>query len=79
MIRNLPATRETWVRSLGWEGPLEKGKATHSKCSGLEEPVDSIIHGVTKSRTQLSDFHFTATVQGDQLENHVLLYGLVSI
>ena len=27
---NLPATRETWVRSLGWEYPLEKGKATHS-------------------------------------------------
>ena len=22
--------RETWVQSLGWEGPLEKGKATHS-------------------------------------------------
>ena len=27
---NLPATWETWVRSLGWEDPLEKGKATHS-------------------------------------------------
>ena len=29
-IKNLPATWETWVRSLGWEDPLEKGKATHS-------------------------------------------------
>ena len=28
-IMNLPAMRETWVRSLGWEDPLEKGKATH--------------------------------------------------
>ena len=28
--KNLPATLETWVRSLGWEDPLEKGKATHS-------------------------------------------------
>ena len=27
-VKNLPAMRETWVRSLGWEGPLEKGKAT---------------------------------------------------
>ena len=27
---NPPAMRETWVRSLGWEDPLEKGKATHS-------------------------------------------------
>ena len=28
--KNLPAMQETWVRSLGWEDPLEKGKATHS-------------------------------------------------
>ena len=28
--KNLPAMWETWVRSLGWEDPLEKGKATHS-------------------------------------------------
>ena len=31
--KNLPAMRETWVQSLGWEDPLEKGKATH--CSIL--------------------------------------------
>ena len=30
LVKNLPAMRETWVRSLGWEDPLEKGKATHS-------------------------------------------------
>ena len=30
MVKNLPAVQETWVRSLGWEDPLEKGKATHS-------------------------------------------------
>ena len=30
MIKNLPAVWETWVRSQGWEDPLEKGKATHS-------------------------------------------------
>ena len=28
--KNPPAMRETWVRPLGWEDPLEKGKATHS-------------------------------------------------
>ena len=28
--KNSPAMWETWVRSLGWEEPLEKGKATHS-------------------------------------------------
>ena len=30
LVKNLPAMQETWVRSLGWEDPLEKGKATHS-------------------------------------------------
>ena len=29
-VKNLPAMRESWVQSLGWEDPLEKGKATHS-------------------------------------------------
>ena len=30
LVKNPPAMRETWVRSLGWEDPLEKGKAAHS-------------------------------------------------
>ena len=30
LVKNPPAMRETWVRSLGWKDPLEKGKATHS-------------------------------------------------
>ena len=30
LVKNLPAVWETWVLSLGWEDPLEKGKATHS-------------------------------------------------
>ena len=30
LVKNPPAMRETWVRSLGWEDPLEKGKASHS-------------------------------------------------
>ena len=29
-VKNLPAMWETWVHSLGWEDPLEKGEATHS-------------------------------------------------
>ena len=28
-VKNPPTTLETWVRSLGWEDPLEKGTATH--------------------------------------------------
>ena len=43
MIKYLPATRETWVQSLGWEDPLEKEMATHSstlawKIPWTEEP-----------------------------------------
>ena len=30
MVKNLPAMQETWVRSLRWGDPLEKGMATHS-------------------------------------------------
>ena len=30
LVKNLPAVQETWVQSLGWEDPLEKGKITQS-------------------------------------------------
>ena len=30
LVKNLPAMKEIWVQSLGWDNPLEKGKATHS-------------------------------------------------
>ena len=30
LVKNLPAMQETWVQSVGWEDPLEKGKATYS-------------------------------------------------
>ena len=56
LVKNLPAMRETWVQSLDWEDPLEKGKATHS--SILVWRIPWSVHGVTKSRTWLSDFHF---------------------
>ena len=43
MVKRLPAMQETWVRSLGWEDPLEKEMATHSstlasKIPWTEEP-----------------------------------------
>ena len=58
LVKNLPAMRETWVWSLGWENPLEKGKATHS--SILAWRIPWTVHGVAKSWTRLSDFHFTS-------------------
>ena len=38
MVNNLPLMRETWVQSLGWEEPLEKGKATHSSIPAWRIP-----------------------------------------
>ena len=50
LVKNLPAMWETWVQSLGWEDPLEKGKAP-LQYSGLENSMDCRVHGVTKSQT----------------------------
>ena len=38
MVKNLPAMWETWVRFLGWEDPLEKGRATHSSILAYRIP-----------------------------------------
>ena len=62
LVKNQPAMQETWVRSLGWGDPPEKGKATHSSYSGLENSLDCIVHGVPKSQTWLSDFHFQTSL-----------------
>ena len=45
LVKNAPAMRETWVQSLGWEDPLEKGKATHSTILAWRIPwtVQSIL------------------------------------
>ena len=49
-VKNLPEMWETWVRSLGWEDPLEKGMATHSIV--WEIPwTQATVHGVAKSWT----------------------------
>jgi len=60
IIKNPPAMRETWVRSLGWEDPLEEGMATHSSILAWRIPMDrgawqATVHGVAKSWTQMSD------------------------
>ena len=47
-VKNPRAMRETWVLSLGWEDPLEKGKATHSSILAWRIP-STIVHRVAKS------------------------------
>ena len=67
LVKNLPAMWETWVRSLDREDPLEKGMATLSSIRAWrilwpEEPGGlHTVHGVTKSRTGLSDYQPTRT------------------
>ena len=56
LVKNPPAMLETWVRSLGWEDPLEEGMATHSSILAWRTPMDrgawwATVHGVTESQT----------------------------
>ena len=68
-VKRLPTVWETRIRSLGQDDPLEKEMATHSSTLAWKIPWTEerswlhTVHGVAKSRTQLSDFtslHFTS-------------------
>ena len=59
LVKNPPAMWETWVQSLGWEDPLEKGKATHSSISVW---------------TRLSNFHFHALEKEMAIHSGVLAW-----
>ena len=64
VVKNLPLTQKTWVYSLGWEDPLEKGKVTYS----------SILTQRIKSRKE-SDWteqHTFTHIFGDGLETPVI-------
>ena len=69
LVKNPPAVWETQVRSLGWEDPLEKGKSRHSRYSGLENSMACVVHGVAKTGTQMSTFHFHFSVPFMDLKN----------
>ena len=67
LVKNLPAMRETWVWSLAGEG-----KGYPLQYSGREHSTDCRVHGVAKSWTRLSDFHF-------QNANRQFMYFLIQI
>ena len=80
-LKRLPAMRETWVRSLDREDPLEKEMATHSS-----NPMDggawwATVHEVAKSRTRLSDvtftFHFRALEKEMATHSSVLAWRIL--
>ena len=58
LVKNLPAMREAWVQSLGWEDPLEEGMETHFSIPAWRIPMDRgawlvTVHVVAKSWTRL--------------------------
>ena len=60
LVKKPPATQETWIRSLGWEDPLQEGMATHPSILAWRIPIDrgawwAMVHGVAKSWTRLSN------------------------
>ena len=65
-VKNLLAMRETWVGSLGWEDPLEKEMATHSRILAWRVPWTEEPDGYRpwgrKSRTWLSDWISTTSI-----------------
>ena len=54
LVKNPPAMQEIWVRSLDWEDPLEKGKATHSSTLAWRICVNdkSYVHDTLRARVQ---------------------------
>ena len=64
LAKNLPARQETPVQFLGWEDPLEKS---------LENSMDCIVHGVTKSRTLLSNFTSRCHINRMKENYHIII------
>ena len=69
LLKNPPAMRETWVQSLGWEDPLEKGKATHSSILAME--------WVAMSWTRLNGFYFHFALIHVYVTNILLKYFII--
>ena len=61
-LKRLPAMRETWVRSLGWEDPLEKEMATHSSILARGIPWTEEAGGLQSTGSQRIRHDFTFTL-----------------
>ena len=52
IVKNLPPVQKNWVRSLGWEDPLEKGMATHSSILAWKIPWTEELGRLQSMRSQ---------------------------
>ena len=57
MVKNLPAMRETWVHTLGWEDPLKKRMATYSRREAQPTPVFNILEISELKWTGMGEFN----------------------
>ena len=75
-LKRLPPMRETRVRSLGQEDPLEKEMVTHLSILAWRIPDGeawlATVHGVTKSQTRLSDFTYLLKAEEMSLNINLL-------
>ena len=73
LVKNLPAMRETWVRSLGWEDPLKKEKATHSNILAWRIPWTVYIQSVGSQRVGCNRAPFAFALSDSVDYTHFLL------
>ena len=79
MVKNLPAMRMIWVRSLGWEDPLEKGNATHSSILAWRIPWTVWSMGFKESdTTERLSLHFIRAEKSQMSEQSRYLQTPVS-
>ena len=70
LVKNLPAIPKTWFQSLGWEDPVEKGKATHT--SILAWRIPWTIHFTGLQRVGHNWVTFIFTLFGPQSFRHIV-------
>ena len=71
LVKNPPAMQETWVQSLGWEDPLEEGKATHSSILAWRIPWTVQSMGLQRVGHDWVTFTFN-NLSGDTNEIHLI-------
>ena len=77
-VKNLPAVCETWVRSLGWEDPLEQGMATHSSILAWRIPIE-LQESIFSDSFDMSIKQFIMVPSQNYLENQRIITGYSNV